>query len=465
MAVNQETAEKIAGWYQSSGGAPASGQWWQGGAAASRPPTIGEAPTAPAAPAVPEPPAAPGMLVTSAPAAGPAPDVGNWYRTTLGRDAEQGGMEYWNSRLKTEAPNKVFAEFQDSARANGENVASVGMLDANKYTGPQSFNRSTPVDDWGRNVLGRELGADEITTWKNKMAVGGLSGEAGAKSVYDEFMSTYGNEVKRPMDWVSASRINDGVKNPVPSGPSYLDINSLDSRTVNADNETVRGQMESLLKADSPYMQQARYDAMRAAAERGMLNSTMAASGGEDAAIRSALNIATPDAATYGKAADYNVAMRNQARMYNADTANSFASNQQQFFNQKELAQMQNGQQLTMAQMQDATSRWQSQMQDTTSRYNTDNQYKNSADGNKKSLVNNVMMNMDLSPDRKAAMLEALGEGTSSKMINGVMQPGTGLAGAVYVMSEVGQELRGGEPMGWADVATDAAGAHAANAG
>lgn len=394
-------------------------------------------------------------------------DVGSWYKTTLGRDAEQSGLDYWNGRLSAEGadPNAIYTEFQRSAANNGEAVKGIGFGAANSYKGPESGNSGTPVDEWGRNVLGRDLDAAETKAWSDRFTDAAKDGGRGVEAVYNDFLNNYGTQVKKPMSWAQASQISEPASilmpaqnNPIPTGPTYLDKEKLDTRTIDR-NETVAGQMKDLLAANSPFLQQARYDAMKTANERGMLNSTMAASAGEDAAIRSALNIATPDAANYSKASDYNTAMQNQASMYNADQANAFASQQQQFgnqyqlqqsqfFNQKELQMLQNGQQLTLAQLSDATERWKTMAQDATSRYNTDAQYKNTADGNKKTIVNNLLMNMDISPDRKAAMLEALGEGTMTKIVDGKVVPGSGLAGAAYIMDDVGQELSA--PESWA---------------
>lgn len=388
-----------------------------------------------------------------------APSVDNWYRTALGRDAEASGKAYWENEVKTLGADEAYNRFLTAANRNGEVVnAPKTWQEASTYTGPQSVNRTTPVDDWGRNVLGRELTGQELATWQSRFADAGGKSIGDVEAVFSDFTNTFGSEVKRPMDWATASRINSPAKTqPIPTGVSTLDLNDLDRRTIDPRTETVKGQMLDLLKEGSPYIEQAKYDAMRTAAERGMLNTTMAASAGEDAAIRSALNIATPDAGYYNKASDYNTAIRNDARKWNAEQLNQFAANQQQFFNQAELQRMQQGHQLTLAQLQDATDRWKTQTQDATSRYNTDAQYKQQADNNKKSLVNNVMMNMDLSPDRKAAMLEALGEGSSArkeKQADGSYKviPGTGLAGAVYIITDVGDELRQAATNAGADV-------------
>jgi hypothetical protein len=59
---------------------------------------------------------------------------------------------------------------------------------------------------------------------------------------------------------------------------------------------SVEGRMEGLLGSDSPYMKAAKAGAMETANRRGLLNSTMAATAGEKAAIESALPIAQADA-------------------------------------------------------------------------------------------------------------------------------------------------------------------------
>jgi hypothetical protein len=167
---------------------------------------------------------------------------------------------------------------------------------------------------------------------------------------------------------------------------------------------------------------------MRTAFDRGLGNSSIAASAGEDSLLRAALQVATPDAATYGRASDYNTAAENQATMFNAEQSNQFA-----------LADKQQTQQMTIAQMQDTTQRWQAEKQDATSRYNTDAQYKQQVDNQKLGVANNIIANMELSPDRKAAMLEELGFGTMAR--DGT--PGTGLAGAVYVIDSTSYDMTG----------------------
>ena len=81
---------------------------------------------------------------------------------------------------------------------------------------------------------------------------------------------------------------------PVPTAPVKPEIDP--------EKETVAGQLKSLTASNSPYIRQAEKDTVRQANSRGLINSTMAAGAGREAAIRSALPIATQDASTYAAA-------------------------------------------------------------------------------------------------------------------------------------------------------------------
>lgn len=380
---------------------------------------------------------------------GASADVGNWYRSVLGRDAEASGKAFWEEAVQMHGADKAYQDFLEGARRNNERVnAPANWWDANTYSGPQSLNATTPVDDWARNTLGRDLSASELDAWQAKFNAAASQGEAGAKAVYNEFLTTFGDQVKTPMDWVTASRISSQLRTPpVPTGPNLIPGEDLRNRVINPGTETVNGQMTGLLKEDSQYMQLARADAQRQAAERGMTNSTMAASAGTDAAIRSVLPIATSDAGIFGKASDYNTALENQRVMYNADTMNQFARDQLGYQNQQKLQQGQLAQQMTIAQMQNETERWRAEMSDATSRYNTDSQFRQQADNQKLSLANNILMTTDVSPDRKAALLEQLGFGTAAKRnADGTVTAGTGMAGAVYVIDDIAADLAPQQP-------------------
>jgi len=71
---------------------------------------------------------------------------------------------------------------------------------------------------------------------------------------------------------------------------------------VDKDKSTVSGQLNSLLSEESPYLKQARLQGEEASAQRGMLNSSMAAGASQAAAIKAALPVAQQDANTYASA-------------------------------------------------------------------------------------------------------------------------------------------------------------------
>ena len=64
-------------------------------------------------------------------------------------------------------------------------------------------------------------------------------------------------------------------------------------------NETVAGQLNTLLSKESPYIKSARNRGMEVANSRGLINSSLAAGTSERAAIDAALPIAQQDAQTY----------------------------------------------------------------------------------------------------------------------------------------------------------------------
>jgi hypothetical protein len=325
----------------------------------------------------------------------------NLYTGILGRAGDKAGVAHWATDIASGKPmDQVESTFKEAARGTYQDY----------LTNPNSANRNNTEI---KGLIDRDLQANvtpgTLSGPSRDVARTGLN-----KPIFD---ALYGAD---PV-----------VKQPTNTSPALLNTDALDRRVINPNTETVRGQMQSLLDQDSPYMQQARARAQRVLAGRGLINSTMAGTAGEDAAIAAALNIATPDAATYGRAADYNTALTNQASMYNADTLNAFAGKRVDF-----------GNQLQLAQLQADVSRYQAELSSETSRYNTDAGYRDTVERNKTTLVNNILMTPDLSPDRKAALLEQMGMGTAAKRdANGNPIPGSGMAGAVYVIDDVAKDL------------------------
>jgi len=87
--------------------------------------------------------------------------------------------------------------------------------------------------------------------------------------------------------------------------------------------QTVAGQLKDILSSGSPLLEQAQASAREQMNARGLLNSTMAISAGQQGLINAALPIAAADAATNERAATNTVQAGNQALATNAGAANT----------------------------------------------------------------------------------------------------------------------------------------------
>lgn len=212
------------------------------------------------------------------------------------------------------------------------------------------------------------------------------------------------------------------------NGSTTINSAALTNRIIDPATETGQGQMNSLLAKNSDYVQGFRDRTQREANARGLSNSTLAGTGGEEAAARAALDIASLDAAIYGKASDYNTALQNQALMYNVNTQNEYQLQTNTIDGQKAIAAI--GAAATMgaagiaasarlseAHLNAEFNRWNAQLQDDRSRYNTDMNYKAQQDQNRTTLINNIMNNMEMDPKIKSGQLNALGEFALGKAI------------------------------------------------
>lgn len=99
-----------------------------------------------------------------------------------------------------------------------------------------------------------------------------------------------------------------GVQPAAAAPQGYAEI----ANRVVTPNETVQGQLRGLISENSPFIEQARTNVKGEAVKRGLLNSAMAASAGEQAAYAAALPIAQADADKYSRAGDINVQSQNQ---------------------------------------------------------------------------------------------------------------------------------------------------------
>ena len=86
-----------------------------------------------------------------------------------------------------------------------------------------------------------------------------------------------------------------------------------------APESTVEGRLSGLLSQQSPYMDRARQEGVKAANRRGLLNTSMAVGASQGAAIDRALPIAQQDAATFAEQQFRNQGYSNEAARYLAE--------------------------------------------------------------------------------------------------------------------------------------------------
>lgn len=252
---------------------------------------------------------------------------------------------------------------------------------------------------------------------------------------------------------------------------TQLNADQLTDRTIDP-NELVANQLTGILGTNSPYVQGARDRAIRSANTRGLLNSTLAGTGGEEAAIAAAMPIATADAATYGKAGDYNTALKNQGYMYNVDAENNFKKLNLQIGADKEMQEKAINAQLTSAgisasasansaasnleaaRISAETSRLNAMLNAETSTNNQNAQNAASVYNQKLSLANNIIQNLDLSPDYKKQLINGLGPEfaflaagvfTDGSMAGDLNNTGGWVEGSTRTVSGQRQVFRGGK--------------------
>jgi len=135
---------------------------------------------------------------------------------------------------------------------------------------------------------------------------------------------------------------------PAPQATPFVPV----TRALDAKTETTQGQMSTLLAQDSPYLTAARERAKGAMNQRGLLNSTLAGTAGEAAAIDAALPIAQADAGAYQVQAGKNQDAQNVAGQTNAAAENQFKLSDKSFGQQKDLNAQQFSQQTALNQQQ-----------------------------------------------------------------------------------------------------------------
>jgi Domain of unknown function (DUF4214) len=129
----------------------------------------------------------------AAPVSAAQTQVENMYRNVLGRDPDPTGLKYWTDAINAgRSPEQVYKEFLTSAKSltnlvDPTQIKNMSYADATKaYTGAPSADTTTMVDEWARNLLGREpTAADKAQSWYKDAA--GMTTQTQAQGLYGQF--------------------------------------------------------------------------------------------------------------------------------------------------------------------------------------------------------------------------------------------------------------------------------------
>lgn len=162
--------------------------------------------------------------------------------------------------------------------------------------------------------------------------------------------------------------LHPAAQNPTPGVPVAAAQVGTPTQWGVTPNQTVQGQLTSLIDPNNPYYQQWATAGAQDAAARGFTgNSSIRSTGIMNSVMANALPIATSDAGTYAKAAGYNADEQNQFAIKNQDATNqmltaNLSANTQKYLSdqsaatQKAVQQMSTAGQMAISQAHDANS-------------------------------------------------------------------------------------------------------------
>lgn len=210
----------------------------------------------------------------------------------------------------------------------------------------QSQSQPSGLVNYTPAPTGRSWGAPENTAAnKNLAAATGYTGDFGAGQ-YQAWLAGQSDDIKAksaaalkavPRADVNGyynpepvvAQINPATYTPTVTGPTSLATagtavgQGYTPTNWNVDeNQTVAGQIKGLIASNSPLNQQTETAAKQAMAAKGLLNSSMAITAGQDALYKNVLPIAQADASMYGNAGQYNATAANQSAAFGADAGN-----------------------------------------------------------------------------------------------------------------------------------------------
>lgn len=248
----------------------------------------------------------------------------DYYQQSLGRSADAAGKAYWQNEIDSGkmTQEQVKDAIYNSAEATQRRYdTGAGRAESHQGANPYSAAANpsndvqTSVQNLYRTNLGREADQAGLEYWTN---------EANTKGM-EHVQSAFGNTFEA-RGYNSYQQPEPRVQNPAPAWSNF----GPESRDVNAETDTVQGQLNGLLSAENPLMQRAYYKGLDYANGRGMLNSSVGAEAAQAAMMDVALPIAQQDAQTYYDQGKTNQAYQNQFNLNDRSflQSSSFTANQ-----------------------------------------------------------------------------------------------------------------------------------------
>lgn len=219
-------------------------------------------------------------------------EVQAMYQSTLGREADAGGLQYWMGQDNlSNFANAAAPELKSSAQS---------LVDTAYQT-----NYGRDGDASGGNYWTGQINSGAIQSYDqlNKAMIAGAQGDD-QKANYDK--AQYPTSWDKSIDPNAGTMYYDAAKdkwlNPkakTPENPNGLTYTPNFNSAVDANVETIEGRIKNLLDANNPVIRQAGDRAMAQFAQRGLMNSSMAIEAANEAMTSKAIEIAGPDAQRY----------------------------------------------------------------------------------------------------------------------------------------------------------------------
>ena len=213
----------------------------------------------------------------------------------------------------------------------------------------QVFDNDTYLQNQANYM--NNMGADQQEVYKEKY---GITSDTWTPADIQKALDQEGTTAQQDFALYGAKRgVNGYIDKPrqIASAPAPAQAKLYN---VNPTTQTAQGQMNGLLADNSKYMQLARQQAKEQANQAGLLNTTLAETAGERAAIESALPIAQQDANTYFAQSNLNQNAENNFSLFNKEFQYNDYFKDVDFNNTSALNAQQNQATIDLQRQQDA---------------------------------------------------------------------------------------------------------------